>query len=172
MLFKCPPEAGLQSLGPLACSAFVRARSGVCVSVCVCLCVCECVGGGVCVCDRVCVWVGGVWCGCLVCVWMCGCVCVCVCVCGELGSSSVLSGWERWGRNETHKPHDHTGMKSQGKTFLHFLTHAQLFNPPSASLCLSLRLPLALSLAFFLPDRQSTRLNSSHTCISYAVFCL
>src|SRR5437879_8984376 len=24
----------------------------------------------------------------------------------------------------------------------------------------------------FLPDRKSTRLNSSHRCISYAVFCL
>src|SRR4029434_11313983 len=35
-------------------------------------------------------------------------------------------------------------------------------------LCLSFSLPPSLSLS----DRKSTRLNSSHTCISYAVFCL
>src|ERR1017187_6915952 len=42
-------------------------------------------------------------------------------------------------------------------------------------------LPIALALGLFLvlvrdkslpPDRKSTRLNSSHRCISYAVFCL
>src|SRR5688572_31734369 len=35
--------------------------------------------------------------------------------------------------------------------------------------------PIALSCAratFFRPDRKSTRLNSSHSQISYAVFCL
>src|SRR5437764_3108038 len=30
----------------------------------------------------------------------------------------------------------------------------------------------SISFGLFLPDRKSTRLNSSHRCISYAVFCL
>src|SRR5260221_10013904 len=31
---------------------------------------------------------------------------------------------------------------------------------------------IAVALCVLLPDRKSTRLNSSHTVISYAVFCL
>src|SRR5258708_11724087 len=33
-------------------------------------------------------------------------------------------------------------------------------------------LPVAMSMATISPDRKSTRLNSSHQIISYAVFCL
>src|SRR5437879_12770258 len=33
-------------------------------------------------------------------------------------------------------------------------------------------LPTRSELYFLRPDRKSTRLNSSHRCISYAVFCL
>src|SRR5689334_23898378 len=37
----------------------------------------------------------------------------------------------------------------------------------------SIRVPAALcGIAGFRPDRKSTRLNSSHSSISYAVFCL
>src|SRR5690554_7385491 len=36
----------------------------------------------------------------------------------------------------------------------------------------SLRLRLSSSIIFFTTDRKSTRLNSSHVRISYAVFCL
>src|SRR5690348_18100831 len=32
--------------------------------------------------------------------------------------------------------------------------------------------PLVIALSPFAPDRKSTRLNSSHPSISYAVFCL
>src|SRR5437762_7212082 len=41
--------------------------------------------------------------------------------------------------------------------------------------CLRLRRkqdPIVFALMVALPDRKSTRLNSSHRCISYAVFCL
>src|SRR5438132_10571382 len=31
---------------------------------------------------------------------------------------------------------------------------------------------ISIATASFMPDRKSTRLNSSHTVISYAVFCL
>src|SRR5256885_2533300 len=32
--------------------------------------------------------------------------------------------------------------------------------------------PISVVMTFFSPDRKSTRLNSSHLVISYAVFCL
>src|SRR2546430_8851512 len=44
-------------------------------------------------------------------------------------------------------------------------------NLPPVHRCASTRLALAGSVACF-PDRKSTRLNSSHSQISYAVFCL
>src|SRR5438552_8285542 len=51
------------------------------------------------------------------------------------------------------------------------------FAPVSASASTSLRLSAARSSASVararsIPDRKSTRLNSSHQIISYAVFCL
>src|SRR5689334_24846923 len=42
---------------------------------------------------------------------------------------------------------------------------------PGSSMSSSTRLPLALAF-FSIRDRKSTRLNSSHSSISYAVFCL
>src|SRR5437879_8759504 len=41
-----------------------------------------------------------------------------------------------------------------------------------ASLCFTPNCPNCDSGRFFVRDRKSTRLNSSHRCISYAVFCL
>src|SRR5256885_3653589 len=44
--------------------------------------------------------------------------------------------------------------------------------PPSISGCSPPPRPLVLAVAPAVPDRKSTRLNSSHLVISYAVFCL
>src|SRR5690625_5373193 len=53
---------------------------------------------------------------------------------------------------------------------LHYLT-APMFFGLSVSLVLIGFIAIIRFLAFF-PDRKSTRLNSSHVAISYAVFCL
>src|SRR6202022_2406440 len=46
-------------------------------------------------------------------------------------------------------------------------------NPPQTGLAFTMPThPPQGGLAFTMPDRKSTRLNSSHTVISYAVFCL
>src|SRR2546426_2670834 len=47
-----------------------------------------------------------------------------------------------------------------------------LWTPPNAAKCLWHALPRAQNLEQAQRDRKSTRLNSSHLVISYAVFCL
>src|SRR5437879_7010345 len=48
----------------------------------------------------------------------------------------------------------------------------QWFDFASFGLSLSLSVVMFYLAYRFVPDRKSTRLNSSHRCISYAVFCL
>src|SRR5438034_3759367 len=59
-----------------------------------------------------------------------------------------------------HDPHDHAGVSERATSSIRYA---------------SIRSPTFKSLKFSTPmpqDRKSTRLNSSHTVISYAVFCL
>src|SRR5256885_10185695 len=59
-------------------------------------------------------------------------------------------------------------MRKSSKTKLHFLSFS-----PSKTFALSLGDEvLVRTLNLFCQDRKSTRLNSSHLVISYAVFCL
>src|SRR5437762_10297891 len=64
-------------------------------------------------------------------------------------------------------------------TFHRLVSGADVYNPPAGEMTGFLYSPtFALLFAPFallplaLGDRKSTRLNSSHRCISYAVFCL
>src|SRR5437879_12932990 len=45
-------------------------------------------------------------------------------------------------------------------------------NTTTLTLHLNMAAAIALKVTSLTPDRKSTRLNSSHRCISYAVFCL
>src|SRR5690606_39812338 len=77
---------------------------------------------------------------------------------GELGLESTT--WEA----RTHNRHGEP---------CHRLTRRRRYATPKYYLdCLSARKDQYPDCAVFLADRKSTRLNSSHVKISYAVFCL
>src|SRR5437762_6129258 len=58
---------------------------------------------------------------------------------------------------------------AQGDLGRSFQTHQRVLEAVTERLPATLELGLA---ALFFSDRKSTRLNSSHRCTSYAVFCL
>src|SRR5437762_8058846 len=64
-------------------------------------------------------------------------------------------------------PYSNIPSGSPGNRFT--LLCSQLSISLAASLCSSQHIAESATLQ---PDRKSTRLNSSHRCISYAVFCL
>src|SRR6266568_8306898 len=57
-------------------------------------------------------------------------------------------------------------------TLFPYTTLFRVFGPRGSPGPRRLRRPLRRPLAAFFLDRKSTRLNSSHSSISYAVFCL
>src|SRR5437879_6687064 len=88
------------------------------------------------------------------------------------GSQSVDKGpcaHRRRARGLRARPRTRSQYEPEGveEAWLDELSTQKRRDPPK-------RVPFALILRFasFATDRKSTRLNSSHRCISYAVFCL